>query len=190
MWYNKYAIEVYPIGRRGMVMKKKHLIIGFFVLFLLVALFILWRMFPHPFSALLSSYEDDFTGFSGVMHIAAVENGNPRMDAYQIRPSDNAEMMQELAALLESSKYRNDFRNLLPWDAASSSKNSNHDVRTVAFTFTGAQTDRISVIFQEGNVLIANGAGISIYHPTNPELLDKIEAYMKHYGEKAEEGAE
>lgn len=170
-------------------MKKKHFIVVFVVL-LLVVLLVLWRVIPHPFSALISSHEDDFTSFAGAMQIAYVENGNPRIDAYKIDTSDNAEKMQELIAILESSKYRHDFRNLLPWEGTSSSTENNHGVRTVTFMFVWGPTDSVSVTFQEGNLLVSNGAKISVYHPTNPEVLNKMEEYMKLYGDKVEESTE
>lgn len=104
---------------------KKKLIIAIVIL---AAAALLWCLWPHSFSHFISE-ESSVTALSVGVLIPGIENSRPVVDSYAMEISDP--QSSELKAILEilaTSRYRQDFRNLLPWGTSSISSGKDDPV--------------------------------------------------------------
>lgn len=106
---------------------KKKLIIAVAIV-ILTAAALLWRLWPHSFSHFISEGSSVTALSSGVL-IPGIENSRPVVDSYAMEISDP--QSSELKAILEilaTSRYRQDFRNQLPWGTSSISSGKDDPV--------------------------------------------------------------
>ena len=165
---------------------KKKLIIAIVIL---AAAALLWRLWPHSFSHFISEGSSVTALSSGVL-IPGVEESKPVVDSYAMEISDP--QSSELKAILEifaTSRYRQDFRNLLPWGTSSISSGKD-DPRSLALVFmTGAQEeDSVKIQFCGSRTLaVDSGSGNKtyLYHPTDRTVLDRSTEYLKANGTKS-----
>ena len=148
-----------------------------------------WRFWPHSFSEVTPVEKEAVLGFSGGAIIQKMENGQIYQDTYQLdihEPQDDR--VGEILELLTSSDYRQDFRNLLPWDIGSVGADKNFDGRTVTTLFTwGSEKDHyISIQFLSPTVVAVSigGEEFRVYHPTNKQVLSDLVAYLQTNGTK------
>ena len=161
------------------------------VLFLSIAAVILcllaWRLYPRPFSGISPVDTDSITKISGYLGISGVENGEARIDSYELDSTQlPEEALEELLTILNSTRYQPDFRNLLPWGVDSLGGGKHSDGRTVNL-YLFRENDAFSVGFLSiGNLYVDNGAapGFRIYHPTNREMFDDLVEYCQTYGKE------
>ena len=110
-------------------MKKR---IGYMIAALIVALFVgllLWRFVPRSCAHMMSVDESAFTNFSSHAMIHRFDLGSTYTDMYYIEHIPRQEAAYgELMEILTSSRYRPDFRNLLPWDLSSLSSGNFRDL--------------------------------------------------------------
>ena len=113
-------------------MKKRiGLIITIIVAALIVCLLI-WRFWPQSSSNLISVDENSITSFSASAMIHHLENGQTRTDTYRIdNPAQQGNEPGDIIEILATSRYQQDFRNLLPWSADNVEADKNYDGRTV-----------------------------------------------------------
>ena len=172
------------------MMKKR---IGYMIAALIVALFaglLLWRFLPRSCAHMMSVDESAFTNFSSHAMIHRFDLGSTYTDMYYIEHIPRQEAAYgEIMEILASSRYRPDFRNLLPWDLSSLSSGKHYDGRTVTFVFSAADRDEESIYIQflSRSILsihIGNKSGFRIYHPTNRETFDKVVEFLQANGVK------
>ena len=169
-------------------MKKR---IGYMIAVVIIALFaglLLWRFVPRSCARMMSVDESAFTGFSSNGMINRFDLGPMDMYRTEYIPRQEA-AYGELMEILASSRYRPDFRNLLPWDLSSLSSGKHYDGRTVTFVFSAADREEESIYIQflSRSILsihIGNKSGFRIYHPTNRETFDKVVEFLQTYGVK------
>ena len=99
------------------------------------------------------------------------------------------ESLKKIMELLETSKYRRDFRNLIPFWPQSLSSGKYYDGRAVHIylyfpTAEGEYGDGISISWTGGQMAIW---GISkykarIYHPTDNDTFDYLVGYLQANG--------
>lgn len=122
--------------------------------------------------------------------IRTFENGQSYTDTYRIDEQEElGNEQEELAEILETSRYQQDFRNLWPWGIDSVSGGRYYDGRTVTVTFysSNAENQYAEIMFMSsGLVVVQTGkhSGMCIYHPTNRETLDKLVEYLQANGIK------
>ena len=155
-----------------------------------ISLCLIWRVWPHSASGVLPFGGDSAARFSVFASIRQDENDLStagtfyRMD--DIAKSESA-LWKELSDILAASRYRQNFRNLLPWKAPEipvSHAYGGSTVRVVCHFGSGADNyaaisfispDFVAVSFNEGS-------GYRFYHPTNPETLSMLADFVLTYG--------
>lgn len=171
-------------------MKKR---IGLIITVLTIALVIClltWRFLPQSSSSLISIDKSAITGISAYAMIRTFENGQSYTDTYRIDKQETpSNEHEELAEILATSRYQQDFRNLWPWGIDSVSGGRYYDGRTVTVTFysSNAENQYAEIMFMSsGLVVVQTGKrpGMRIYHPTNKETLDKLVEYLQTNGIK------
>lgn len=149
-----------------------------------------WRLWPQSFSDLLSVSDSSITSISAYGMEQHLENGQTQTDAYRIDTIESpSDMSIEIIEILKSSGYRQDFRNLLPWEISSVGADKNYDGQVAIVSFyTGDQKDDyLSIQFLSSSVVAVSGGGKSgfhIYHPTNHEIIDQLMDYLQLHGVK------
>lgn len=169
-------------------MKKRIIVIA--VITLVVSL-LAWRLWPCSFSGAMSVDQDSVSGFYADAMVRNFENGESTTERYRIDlPDPENGSLDEFFQILEQSGYQQDFRNLLPWGIDSVGSDSNYDGRTLLLTFVlGNEKDAgVDIQFLSSSLICVSGSnfpGYRIYHPTDPELLDHLIAYLQaHATEK------
>ena len=171
-------------------MKKR---IGLLTTVLIIALVIClltWRFWPQSSSGLISIDKSAINGASAYSMIRTFENGQSYTDTYRIdRQEDPGDVQEELAEILETSRYQQDFRNLWPWGIDSVSGGRYYDGRTVTVTFysSNAENQYAEIMFMSSGLVVVQTdkhPGMRIYHPTNKETLDKLVQYLQTNGIK------
>ena len=165
---------------------KKKLIIAIVIL---AAAVLLWRLWPHSFSHFVSE-ESSVTALSSGVLIPGIENSRPVVDSYAMEISDpQSSELKAILGILATSRYRQDFRNLLPWGTSSISSGKDAP-RTLTLVFmTGAQEeDSVKIQFCGSRTLaVDSGSGNKtyLYHPTDRTVLDRLTEYLKANGTKS-----
>lgn len=106
---------------------KKKLIIAV-VIVILTAAALLWRLWPHSFSYFISE-ESSVTALSVGVLFPGVEESKPVVDSYTMEiPDLQSSELKAILEVLATSRYRQDFRNLLPWESGSISSGKDDPV--------------------------------------------------------------
>lgn len=96
-------------------MKKKRVIV-IIVAAMVTALFV-WRMWPYTMREVLGSNGEPFDKISIQITEFGVVDNSPQIDVYKAEVSSvDAVQYDEIVSLIEGIKFRQDLRNLLPWD--------------------------------------------------------------------------
>ena len=142
----------------------------------------IWRFWPQSFSDLTALDETSITGFSASAMIDRI--GVPFMDQYRIDNTQQNKIPSEVIEILETSDYRQDFRNLLPWGVDSVGSDKHYDGRTVIVSFYN-EDEYVHIQFLGSSIMTVSEedkAGFRIYHPTNRETVDRLVEYIQTHG--------
>ena len=90
---------------------------------------------------------------------------------------------QEILEILDSSNYRQDFRNLLPWsiNSVGSDDANNVLVANAVFVWGSGENESCFMSFHsERMIAVSSGteSGLKVYHPTNREMLNTLSEYL------------
>ena len=157
------------------------MVIGLIIIFALT-----WRLWSHNLSKLISVNEDSVTAIAcGVMVSGAKEPGVPSVDDYQLQDLDkDDEEFTAILDILKDSKYRQSFRNLLPWAKESDTNESNKSAM-VLLIWGDTESDRCVLTFcGNGKILVDQGAtdGYKVYYAIDDSVLDKLVTYVQEHG--------
>lgn len=86
------------------------------LLAILLLCLLAWRLTPHTFEEMTASDRDEITSLAGVVSLSGVRDGRAYTESYALQnvtPEDTA--FEGVLMLLNSTRYQEDFRNLLPW---------------------------------------------------------------------------
>lgn len=103
------------------------------LLAILLLCLLAWRLTPHTFEEMTASDRDEITSLAGVVSLSGVRDGRAYTESYALQnvtPEDTA--FEGVLMLLNSTRYREDFRNLLPWPIESVSAGRAYDGRGVS----------------------------------------------------------
>ena len=154
-----------------------------------IALILLWRFWPHPIFKWLPDDIDSASKAMANVSISDIKNGKPRIDTYTMNEV-NRDQLTEILGILDTSGYRRDWRNLVPWGLSSVSSGKKYDGRTlqiyIFFPVGDAEYgEDIAITYKgkDGVILYGKGiAGMRVYHPTNPETIDYLVGYLQANG--------
>ena len=153
------------------------------LLALIVAALFVWRIWPHPLRDILKANDEPFDSI--IIHISenSIVNGYPKIDSYQVElsPADSAQY-NHIMSLLEGTKYRSGFRNLLPQNNSAIGSGSHF----ATLTITGADCNAscyISYYDSQAELFyIGADSGFLINHPTNRTVLNQLLTYTMEHG--------
>ena len=146
-------------------MKKKKVIV--IILALIVAALFVWRIWPHSLREIIDANNEPFDEISVNITEFGVDNSSLQMDVYKVEmsPADGA-LYDQLLTLVEGTKFRQDMRNLLPWDINSVSSGRRNITHSANLMLTGAGLEGgagfIEVLKQYGAMLFVYGALMTI----------------------------
>lgn len=169
--------------------KKKTAIIAAAAL-LIVLLLGVWRFWPRPLSSVIGVEQGAVTGMACTVLAGGVENGKPYINGYTLSElSPQEDGFKEILTILDSSDYRPDLRNLLPWGIDSIGSDEANGVQTASVVFvwgSGVNESCILSIQGKNTVAVSGGSksGLKVYHPTNREILNMITTYLQAHGNK------
>lgn len=157
------------------------------ILLILVLLFaLIWRLWPHSLTDILSTEERAVTSLACTATLAGNHKGLPEHEIYNLNAltKDDAEF-SEVLAMLQSSEYRQGFQNLLPW--AIRSMDSEKD-RTVLITLVwGSGADEAFQMYIDEDGIYASSQkrdGFLRYYPTDAQFFDRLIEYLQTHGTK------
>lgn len=166
-------------------MKKRIITITVLVVVILV---VAWRFWPSSFVKLMPYDMESATHCTAIADIMVVSNGRVKSDSYKMEDM-SSESLKKIMEFLETSKYRRDFRNLIPFVPQSLSSGKYFDGRAVHIyiyfpTAEGEYGDGINISWTGDQMAIW---GISkykarIYHPTDNETFDYLVGYLQANG--------
>ena len=162
------------------------------ILIALVIYLIIWRFWPQSFSRAISVDESAIDRVSVSVHAMVNHFGieSDTIDTYSIDDLNQPiNMREEIIDILNTSSYRQDFRNLLLWDLDYVDADKNYDGRTVTVSFfTEKPKDECAQIqFLSSSIIVVSSGdktGFRVYHPTNPKTIDQLVEYLQMYGVK------
>ena len=158
------------------------------VVVLLVICVLAWRFWPHSSSGIIPVDKDEISSFASGLLVQRLENGKPVTESYTF---DNTELWrnasEEILEILATSDYRQDFRNLLPWEPDVVEADKNFDGRSALLVFSvGNQLDDwVQINYMSSTMIVVKLGwedGRRIYHPTNEKTLDDLIEYFQAYG--------
>lgn len=167
-------------------MKKRIIWTVIIIILALVGSLLAWRFWPHSFPYFADLERHEIIGFSATAAVNS-DDGLSSIDFYQIElTGDTAPITQ----ILSASDYRQDLRNLLPWDIDSvGSDTARGGIGTVTLQFYEDDlSDWVTITFLSSSLVTVSEDGDSdyeIYHPTNPEVLNQLVQYLQTHGVKS-----
>lgn len=166
-------------------MKKKTALIAAAVLIIALSAGI-WRFWPHSLSSVISVEKSAVSGIACSVCAFGVENGKPYSNGYTLsEQSPQEDGFGEILEILDSSNYRRDFRNLLPWSIDSVGSDDTGLSAVVVLVWGSRANESCVMSMQGGNMIaVSSGAesGLKVYHPTNREMLNALAEYLQAHG--------
>ena len=164
--------------------KKK--IVPIVVVLLIIAL-LGWRLWPRPIDKIISTSTDSINSMACSATVSGVEDGDLFMDTYSIQSENLTDAdIEALMEILNSTKYRPDLRNLLPWDITSVDSGGTNDGKSanLALVWGKSEAEHCYMMFHSGSVVAIDvgSGGYLIYHPTERAVLDKLVDYIQEHG--------
>lgn len=170
-------------------MKKR---IGLVVIITLITIgvfFLIWCLWPHTISDSMNLDEDPVTSFWIQATVRDFESKQSFDDTYYRIDSEQSQnsKFDEILEILNTSRYQQDYRNLLPWDVYTVHPDKNHDGTIVQLRYVwGNEADEWGdITFLSSSIMTVFVGGESefrIYHPTNHETKRKLVEYLKSHG--------
>ena len=166
-------------------MKKKKVIV--IILALIVAALLVWRIWPYSLREIIGANDKPFDEISVNITEFGVDNSSLQMDVYKVEmsPADGA-LYDQLLNLVEGTKFRQDMRNLLPWDINSVSSGRKNITHSANLMLTGAGLEGGYHISYHGSRIVSFSieadSGFLVYHPVNRAALDQLVAFTKEHG--------
>ena len=159
------------------------------LLLAILLLCLLGRLTPHTFEEMTTSDLDDITSLAGVVSLSGVRDGRAYTESYALQnvlPEDTA--FEGVLMPLNSTRYQEDFRNLLPWPIEAVSAGRAFDGRSVSLMLVwGPSADEFCSLSLSSKQIVVSRPhhdGVLIYHPEDPELLNWLSIYLANNGEK------
>lgn len=166
-------------------MKKKRIITACVVV--VIALLCVWRLWPHSLKDILDINEELFSTITVQVSELGVSNGAPYIDVYRLdisSPEDNN--YTSFMSIIQSTKFRPDFRNLLPWDILTVGSGQENITHSAYVMLKWGDTDDMCYITFHGDRIvsfdISGKTEYLVYHPTNRATLNQIVTYIKENG--------
>ena len=163
-------------------MKKKRILTTFAAI--LIAVLCAWRLWPHSLKSILGVNEEAFNTITITVSEFGIVNHSPNIDSYRLDVSSpNDDNYVPVMSIIQNTKFRSDFRNLLPWDILSVGSGSKNITHSANMMLTWGDADDVAHISFHGDRVvsfyISGKTEYLVYHPTNRTILNEIATYIK-----------
>ncbi len=149
---------------------------------IIIIFLITWPLLPVSFSNVMPIDEDTTISFSANAMV------NYHEETYSINiPESQKDSLEEILEILKTSRYRQDYRNLLPWRIGYVDADKNYDGHTVhlMFVYGNAKDEYVTIQFMSSSIIAVSTkdtCGFRIYHPTNDKTIYALVEYLKTHG--------
>ena len=145
-----------------------------------------WRLWPHSLKDILPVKEVEFTSIS--IDVSEFSTSTDSLiDNYSldiVSPEDKS--YDSVISILLSTKFRSDFRNLLPWDILTVDSGGKNITHSAIITLTWGNTNNeVHITFHGDRIVsldIGGNTGFLVYHPTNKTVLNQLVTYTVQNG--------
>lgn len=165
-------------------MEKRIIKIAVVVVIVLIAT---WRFCPRSFSNIVPDEIGEAEYYSAYTSVSNIKGTRPDIDTWLFDNIPQDEFI-EIIELLETSGYRRDFHNLLPWWISTVGSDKNYDGRFVNIHIGFKEDENIKFVgisfFSSGKISVSGVSkfGQRIYHPTNKKTFDYLVGYLQANG--------
>ena len=151
-----------------------------------LAMLCAWRLWPHSLNRILDTDGEAFASVSVHVSEFGISGGSPVIDVYRLDISSAGDdSYAPFMAILQGTAFRQDFRNLLPWDILSVGSGQDNITHSANILFEWEDGGSCCLSFHGERIVSLDAGGETeyrIYHPTDRSALDQIAAYAKEHG--------
>ena len=163
----------------------KKVLVGALVLLLLALA--AWRLWPRSFVSLFPGDSTSVTSLSASCTISGIDELHSlAFDTYTVNAVyPGEEDFEAILSLLQSSRYRPDLRNLLPWPQESVVTDDSTRSVTVSLVWDNQEEGFATLFFHTDRLAVlslATEAGFLRFHPTDRALADQLAEYLQAPG--------
>ena len=148
----------------------------------LIILALVWRLWPHDLAHVISSGENEISSIACTASFGGVENGKTYIDTYKLQSlSKGSQEFSQVLGVLQSSKYRQNFQNLFPWDITSVDSDGGSTL-LVSLAWGDGYEDSCYLVFHEsGQVTVNRGSdsGFKIYQAANSGVFETLANFVR-----------
>ncbi len=162
--------------------------IVFIIIFVGIVLIIGLLRSPKPLQNILPEFSketEEYEMFASAA-ISRIEDGIPYIDMYDMSNiSQNSEAYNEIMQIIESTEYRNDLENYLPWETETESKESETAAICTYLVFQDKSGNGFMLLFSDDEVIISENNSDRkdmVYHMTEVQIFIELVEYIKENG--------
>ena len=153
----------------------------------LIALLCVWRLWPRTLNDILDIDEDLFSTITVQVSEFGVSNGSPYIDIYRLDiPSAEDDNYAPVMSMIQNTKFRSDFRNLLQWDVVSVGSGADKITHSANVMLTWGDSNETCYISFHGDRVvsfdISGKTEFLVYHPTKRKTLNELAVFIKENG--------
>lgn len=146
-----------------------------------------WRLWPRSFVSLFPEGHTAVTSLSASCTISGIDELHSlAFDTYTVNAVyPGEEEFEAILSLLQSSRYRPDLRNLLPWPQESVVTDDSTRSVTVSLVWDNQEEGFATLFFHTDRLAVlslATEAGFLRFHPTDRALADQLAEYLQAHG--------
>ncbi len=164
--------------------RKRLLIVG---AGLLAAGLLTWRLWPRNLSQVLGAEPWQVRSMACSASVSGVSEGEAVIDSYILQDlSPEQADFQAVMEILDSTGYRPDFRNLLPWPVNRVGAEGSRQSASVTLAWGSGAAESAAVTLQSDRQTMISPDGaerLLIFHPTDRGTLNELTAYLQAHGD-------
>lgn len=146
-----------------------------------------WRLWPRPFASLFPGGDTAVTSLSASCTIGGInELHSLAFDTYTVDAVyPGEEEFEAILSLLQSSRYRPDLRNLLPWPQERVATHGGTRSVTVSLVWDNQEENFATLFFHTDRLAVlslATEEGFLRLHPTDRALTEQLVEYLQAHG--------
>ncbi len=175
---------------------KEHTILGVsmtvMAIVLGIAIVIGFLRSPKPLQEILPGFSKETGEYEMFVSLAMsrIEDGTPYIDFYNMNNvSQNSEEYEKIMQIIESSEYRNDLKNYLPWETETKTNESETDVFYIYVSFVDQSGNGFCMMFVDDEMLLSENNSDSkdkVYNVTEVKIFTELVEYVKEKGNLSE----
>ena len=152
----------------------------------LVCSLLIWRLWPHSFTDIISADENAIISISCSSTLSGLNDTGTPFTSHFSLPSleKGTDEFNAVLDIVKRCEYRQDFHNLLPWAITSYSFGESKTANISLIWGNNADDSGYLQFGVDGQVVVSIGSskGFKIYHATDNSILDTLAAFVQVHG--------